>query len=105
MTLEAFANIDEDEATMLSAVDDWELAPSVPSHVDTELDDVEEDVPSVINRRTPVLHTDSLVTFGLSRGNINVIELLCKLKYDHELEQMDKCCKQTATKTSLRWSD
>ena len=75
MTLEAFANIDEDEATMLSAVDDWGLTLSVPSHVDTV--ENEEDVP--VNRRTIMLHTDSLIAFGLSRGHINVIELLCKL--------------------------
>ncbi|KAI0235954.1 hypothetical protein LSAT2_013477 [Lamellibrachia satsuma] len=39
---------------------------------------------------------DSLVAFGLSRNNTKVVELLCQLKHELELERLEKCSKQTA---------
>ena len=39
---------------------------------------------------------DSLVAFGLSRNNTKVVELLCQLKHELELERLEKCSKQVA---------
>ena len=53
-------------------------------------------MPAVISRWTAMSHVDSLVAFGLSRNNRKVVELLCQLKHELELERLEKCSKQMA---------
>ena len=85
MTLQAFADIDENEATTHAVTDNWEpVLPDAENEEDSPV--IEDEVPAVISRRTAMSHVDSLVAFALSRNNTKVVELLlCQL-----------CSKQTA---------
>ena len=85
--------MDNDEATSRASTGDSE--PVLPEPDISEDIDEEGDVPAVISRRTAMAHVDSLVAIGLSRQNPRVVELMCQLKQELELERLEKCSRQT----------
>ena len=71
VSLQTFADMDNDEATSRASTVDSEPVPPEPD-ISEDIDE-EEDVPAVISRHTAMAHVDSLVAFGLSRVWLNLV--------------------------------
>ena len=84
--------MDNNEDTSRASTGDSE--PVLPKPDISEDIDEEEAVPAVISRCTTMAHVDSLVAFGLSMLNPRVVELMCQLKQELEVERLEKCSSQ-----------
>ena len=96
VTLRAFADMDDDEATMKTTGDNWEAELVTQSADESDDDDEQEVVAPVINRRTASNYADTLLAFGLSTQNATVVDLLSKLQQELQSQQLVQCCQQSS---------
>ena len=101
VSLAEFANIDEDEPTIRTTGDDWEAELLANAQEDSEGGDEEEEdeeeppVTPAVSRQTASDCADSLLTFAPTHNNPTVVELMCQVKFQLQLEHAAKSTKQT----------